>query len=341
MDKKIIIPGWQSWTPTKKPFIRRQGDFSPHGIDSWKLEPSENLKKPVKGWCSWSAFGQNISEKKISDNAEKLKEGYVLIDDGWTLQGDWKDTNPKKFPNGMKFLATKIKSLGLKPGLHLAPFIADPKSKLAKTHPDYFVKVGRKNIEGFNLFPFKVPFVRLRYVLDMEKPEVYKYIQGCVENIVENWGFELLKLDFLYAIYFNPKYKDPVIPDQILKNFLNLIKKKYPKVYTIGCGCPLGPAAGLVDAMRISNDITSPQLNGLWPINKIINSQKLRQLENNLSSRKGFEKIWNIDPDVFIQGKETGFSQKQIQKLCKLIKSSKGLFFLGDDLTKVDPNTYF
>jgi len=287
--------------------------------------------------CLWIQYFR----KKIIDNAKRLKDGYVLIDDGWTKHGDWETQYTNKFPGGMKYLAKEIKSLGFKPGLWIAPFFVNPKSFLAHEHEDWLIKDKHKYIEGFNVLPFTLPFVRFRYVLDPENPKVMRYIKDCIINIVENWGFELLKLDFLYTIYFNPRYKDTKIPDQILREFLTFIKKRYPSVYTIGCGCPLGPAAGLVDAMRISGDITTPQLNNIWPINKIVNSQKLKLLENNLQYRTGFEKVWNIDPDVFIAGKETGFSQKQAQKLYQLIKSTQGLFFLGDNLTKTKPKNYF
>jgi alpha-galactosidase len=340
--KKLIISGWQSWTPCKIQSLQisRPCDFSPQKVKSWNLVPASRLKKPVKGWCSWYAYGFNISEKKIIDNAICLKklwpgeDKYVLIDGGWTKDGDWENADTVKFPKGMKYMATQIKKIGLRPGIWISPFLADPNSEIVNKHPEYFIKKDGQFINGFNLFPFQFPFINQKYILDLEKPEVLAYLRECIHKIIVDWGYELLKLDFLYAIYFNPKYKTPDIPDQILTDFLTYIKRTYPNIYTIGCGCPLGPAAGLTDAMRISNDITTPQLDNLWPINSIVNSQKLHQLEQNLKYRKDFSKIWNIDPDVFVGRKSSGLSNNQIKKLYSLIENSKGLFFLGDDLTK-------
>jgi alpha-galactosidase len=344
----IKLKGWQSWTPCIKQLFqfRRPCDYSPQGISTWNLITTTSLKKPTKGWCSWYAYGFNISERKILDNALKLKSfwpdenKYVLIDGGWTIDGDWESSDPNKFPHGMKFMSDEIARLNLKPGIWISPFLADPNSDLVQKHPDYFIKQNDKFVNGFRLFPFPIPFVSQKYILDLEKPETLAYLEACLHKIIVDWKYKLIKLDFLYAIYFNPKYKnDTTTPDRFLREFLSYIKRTYPGVYTIGCGCPLGPAAGLVDAMRISNDIISPQLDNIWPLNSIINSQKLSQLENNLKYRKNFSKIWNIDPDVFVARESTGFSKSQTKKLYSLIKDAKGLFFLGDDLTK-NPVTF-
>lgn len=342
MTDIISIKGWQSWSPCKKTLFKIPNYFySPHKTHEWELNPTLRPKKPIKGWCSWYAFGSDINEDKILTNAKELtkyfpedNKKYVIIDDGWAKIGDWDTSDADKFPNGMKSVADKIKSLGLKPGLWIAPFWADPRSNLAKNHPEYFVRDGNSFAEGFPLTSFKIPYFNFRLILDLENPNANRMIKNHIKNIIENWGYELLKLDFLYTPYFNPKYKDTKIPDKILVDFLSFIKKNYPDVYTIGCGCPLGPAAGLTDAMRVSSDIINPKLDNFWPINAIFNKSRIRQLENNLEERKGFSKIWNVDPDVFVSRKSTGLSKKDIKGLYKLDITANGLFILGDDLTK-------
>ncbi|OGG19448.1 hypothetical protein A3J20_06740 [Candidatus Gottesmanbacteria bacterium RIFCSPLOWO2_02_FULL_42_29] len=61
---------------------------------------------------------------------------------------------------------------------------------------------------------------------------------------------------------------------------------------------------------------------------------RFRQLEDNLRVRREANRIWNIDPDVLVERKATGFSTRQTEKLRTLIENSGGLYFLGDDLTK-------
>lgn len=343
MSKKIIIPGWQSWSPIQPKWyeFKRQCDYSPHGINKWKIKPCSKIKKPISGWCSWYAYGKNINEEKILRNSEAFskykvanKEKYIIIDDGWTKWGDWKTYHKSRFSKGMKHISLKIKELDLKPGLWIAPFLVDKNSQYAQINSDCLVKNKMGLVDGFRMLPFNIPYFFNKAILDLEKPKVFKLVATCLTNIIENWGFELLKLDFLYSIYFNPRYKTPVVPDQILKELLSFIRKAYPHVYTIGCGCPLGPAAGLVDSMRISADIINPSLDNLWPINVIVNNERLNLLEINLNLRSETKKIWNIDPDVFVSRRSTGLSQSRVDRLKMLINKSKGNMIFGDDLTK-------
>lgn len=349
MDNKIYIQGWQSWTSCKRNWFipKRQCDYSPQNINGWLLNPSKLLKNTITGWCSWYAFGKNITEAKVLENAQKFakypiktKDKYILIDDGWAHWGDWNTPMDFRFPKGIKNTANEIKKMDLKPGIWIAPFLVDKNSRLATTHTNYLVRNSFGLVNGFRTLPFNLPFFAFKPMLDLEKPKVLKYIRDCISNIVENWGFELIKLDFLYAIYFNPKYKTTQIPDQILIEILTFIRKTYPEVYTIGCGCPLGPAAGLVDAMRISADTINPYLDNIWPLNRIINSSRLKALGENIKSRKNFNKIWNIDPDVFVSRKSTGLTDEQLKKLKTIITTSKGLTFLGDDLRKIEVEPY-
>ena len=89
---------------------------------------------PPSGWCSWYFYYQEIDENEIKQNAKWIADNlkdfgaeYVQIDDGWQGTGhglgenrDW-TTIDKRFPGGMQALAVYIKSLGLKPGIWLAP----------------------------------------------------------------------------------------------------------------------------------------------------------------------------------------------------------------------------
>ncbi len=85
---------------------------------------------PPMGWNTWNTFGKNINEELILSTAETLvKEGYlsagynyVIIDDAWSLRERDKNGNlvpdSEKFPHGIKFLADKLHSMGLKIGIY-------------------------------------------------------------------------------------------------------------------------------------------------------------------------------------------------------------------------------
>jgi alpha-galactosidase len=341
----IRLSGWQSWSKCgSSPLIKLLANrFSPFGNDTDTAVADNQIfhKPPVTGWCSWYAFGWNISEEKILTQAkwivghrEEAPLEHVLIDDGWACWGDWLSPARAKFPCGMKSVAQEIKNLGLRPGLWLAPFLVHPKSVLAKQHPEYLAKDKKeKFVDGLAFHRLFSPIKR--WILDIQKQEARAYVEKVLKVVIEEWGFELLKLDFLYAQHFNPEYDSSQMPDSLLGEFLDSIKNMYPQIYTIACGCPLKPAIGKVEAMRISADIIIPQLRNIPFINHWLHSQRLCQLKINLEQRFSTRVFWNLDPDVFVCDKSTGLTKKQVYELLRLIKKAQGLKFLGDDLTKL------
>lgn len=79
-----------------------------------------------------------------------------------------------------------------------------------------------------------------------------------LDQLVQDYRVDLLKLDFLYQPYFAPHLKDDALPHQTLVELFTYLRTQYPNLYTIACGCPFSPALGLVDAIRISKDTTFP-----------------------------------------------------------------------------------
>ena len=100
----------------------------------------------VNGWCSWFYTYGDVTEEEVVRNAEfvsrNLKQhglDYIQIDEGYQrYHGDWEGN--EKFPHGMKWLAEKIKSYGLKPGLWLAPYVISEPTEVFQKHPDWLLK---------------------------------------------------------------------------------------------------------------------------------------------------------------------------------------------------------
>ena len=297
-------------------------------------------KTPAIGWCSWYAFGHSINQDNIVSQAKWFKEHseipieYILIDEGWTSWGDWEKHNIAKFPNGMKNLADSIKKLGLKPGIWIAPFLIERKSDLFEKHPDWFVKKNGKLVNGANWTPFD-KFYLERFILNIKKDEVRRYIFKCVDELLDKNRFDLVKLDFLYSIYFIPG----VTPNEaggFIRQLLNYISKKYPYVYTIACGSPLLPVIGATDSLRIGPDTISPYLDGVPLISNLFHELRVDRVISNINRRSWTKDFWNIDPDVFVCRKSLGISDKKLLKLQIAFKNLKGNLFLGDDMTKLD-----
>jgi alpha-galactosidase len=107
---------------------------------------------PPSGWCSWYYYYQEINEEEVKRNAKWIAENlkdfgahYVQIDDGWQGVGrglgenrDW-TTIDKRFSGGMDKLAAHIKSLGLTPGLWLAPH-GQSNISVVDNHPNVFLR---------------------------------------------------------------------------------------------------------------------------------------------------------------------------------------------------------
>jgi len=346
----IVDLGWQSWSPCPSARIHIPlRNYAPHPYHPLLYAPvaipKRRMKKPVTGWCTWQAYGTHIDEEKILSHADFITEHrlpltYILIDDGWTTWGNWLTPDRDTFPHGMRWLAQRLTHMGLRPGLWIAPFLVDPDASLARRYPAWLVRDSSGNpVDGRKITPFDRNMPYRKWILDLARRDVREYLFHCIHTIVHTWGFQFLKLDFLYAQHFHPTYRASAIPDRLLKNFLSRIKTRYPSVHIAACGCPLAPAVGVVDSMRISEDIINPQLRGTWPLNSIIHTRRLRQLMQNLRVRKWTNRYWLLDPDALVTNPLFGFSREQIRSLRDTIRTANGLMFLGDNLLRLERKT--
>lgn len=89
-----------------------------------RLREDKHFPKSAKnlGWCSWNAFYEDLSTGKILALFERLDAcgvlpKLVIIDGGWQQINDRKmvgfDTDPAKFPEGLKSLITHLKEIGV------------------------------------------------------------------------------------------------------------------------------------------------------------------------------------------------------------------------------------
>ena len=81
--KKLLDSGWQSWSTGydvknigRVPIFLHPPKPIPVNI-SLVGTSTPKLKKPIKGWCSYYAFGTNINETKILNQIEVLKKNNL------------------------------------------------------------------------------------------------------------------------------------------------------------------------------------------------------------------------------------------------------------------------
>lgn len=290
--------------------------------------------KPMTGYTSWYHHYQNISEDILLENLESISSlnkdiDIFQIDDGYqTAVGDWLSIDKNKFPNGMKIIADKTKEKGMIPGIWLAPFACEINSEITRQHPDWILKnndgsfvTGGSNWGGF-------------YALDFCNVEVQKYLEKVFNEIINVWGFEMVKLDFLYATCIVPR--EGKTRGQIMCEAMDFLRKCVGNKLILGCGVPLGAAFGKVDFCRIGCDI-GLDWNDKWYMRFLHRERVSTQnaLINTIGRRHLDGRAFLNDPDVFLLRDENiMLTDEQKQTLALLNHLFGSLLFTSDDVKK-------
>ncbi len=261
------------------------------------------VKKPkidhLAGYTSWYNYFQKIDQNIIYrdlDAMDVLKDkcNIFQIDDGYeTFVGDWLDPNPAKFPDGMKAVADRIHDKGYMAGIWIAPFSVQIKSRTFKEHPDWVVRDEKgKPIIGCVGWGGA-------YTLDIYNPEVREYIKHFFDVILNDWGYDMVKLDFLYSECMFPRNNKT--RGTIMCEAMEFLRECCGNKLILGCGVPLGAAFGLVDACRISCDVDLAYkgkfYNKLHVNNEIPSAQNA--MNNSIFRRQLNGRVFTNDPDVF------------------------------------------
>ena len=205
-------------------------------------------------WCSWYSLYHAIDEDILIDTLNKLGDlpfDVFQLDDGWQISvGDWQAN--EKFPSGMAFIAEQIKSTGRKAGLWLAPLLAVPSSSIFKEHQDWLLKD-----ESGNLVSAGLNFGEPVYALDTTHPETLIFLADTMKQ-VRAWGYDYLKLDFLYAGALPGKRHIDMPREAAYRHGLKVLREAMGRdAFFLACGAPIIPSIGLCDAMRIGPDVAN------------------------------------------------------------------------------------
>lgn len=303
-------------------------------FDAMNIKPLTDRK--IKGYTSWYNYYQNISEDIILRDLEAIGKRSDLvntfqIDDGYqTAVGDWLSIDKKKFPNGMKPVADKIHEKGLKAGIWLAPFGAQRGSKVAAEHPDWLVKnkKGKPIIVGANWGGF--------YPLDIDNQQARDYIKGVFDVVLNQWGFDLVKLDFLYATAVVPMHNKT--RGQLAYESIDFLRECVGDKQILGCGVQQMPCFGKVEYMRIGADMSLGWKHSL--IRKNMHREDVstpNAIHNSVYRRCLNKRAFLCDPDVFLLRKTNiHFTPQQQRVLAKFIKLFGEVLFVSDNVDDYD-----
>jgi alpha-galactosidase len=300
------------------------------------------------GWCSWYYYFTRVRETDVVDNLETLRRlrtrvrcDYVQVDDGYQRAiGDWLEPNAK-FPHGMRWLAQRIRAAGFDAGIWLAPFLARPESRLMQARPEWFVRTANGSLRWGCWNP-TWSLGRPAYVLDTTRDDVLAWLRALARTIVQQWGYRILKLDFLYAAALPGVRADrSATRAESLRRGLEAIREGAgPDAFLLGCGCPLGPAIGIVDGMRIGADVAPFWDNWIsrGPNRRRHGVATEHALRNILTRAFMHRRLWLNDPDcLMVRAAETDLTPDEVRTLATAIALTDGMFVLSDRLEALPP----
>lgn len=275
------------------------------------------------GWCSWYYYYQHISEDSIIQNmnfaATHLKHAgmkYIQIDDGYQqFAGDW-DTNTK-FPHGHKWLVEQIHAKGFQAGLWVAPFAVAENSSVFREHQDWLLRDDRDSLKQFSANDWWGGRI---YSLDPSNHDVQSWLENLFYTITQWWGYDYVKIDFLYFAGEGGKYHLPVTSAQAYQMGLQAIRRRVGlDKFILGCGAPLGSSVGYVDGMRIGTDVYAD-----WPgITPGVNAAAERSFYHN--------NVWYNDPDCLLVREPLTLDQARVW--AAVVALSGQMNMMSDKLT--------
>lgn len=217
----------------------------------------DGIVKAPTIWCSWYHYFSNVTEADMIENIDAIDRldlpvDVVQLDDGYqTAHGDWL-TLTDRF-DSLERIAERIAATGRRAGIWVAPFLVFPDSELAANHPDWLVGGATDPIHaGHN-------WNRDLYALDTTHPGAMEWLVE-VFSTMHRWGYDFFKIDFVYAAAMAGARYEDTSPIAAYRSGVRTIRSAIGDSYLLGCGAPILPSVGLVDAMRVSPDTGSQYL---------------------------------------------------------------------------------
>ncbi len=292
---------------------------------------------PLVGYTSWYRHFGDISEEKLQVDYHGLisqLDGFdtsgmcrlFQIDDGYCKVGDWLEVDERKFPRGLSPLARAIERAGIVPGLWAAPFVCEVDSRLAAEHPSWILRdeTGAQVRAGSQWSG--------SLALDTRNPEVRSYVLEVLQTMTREWGFKLLKLDFLYAACLVEH--DGMNRGELMVDAVDLLRRGMGEdCLLLACGVPLASVFGRAEYCRIGCDV------GLdWndkPFMRVPNRERV-STKNSLANTRGRAPLdgraFGCDPDVFFLRDDVKLTTGQQDELLRAAAEFGSVFLTSDNM---------
>jgi alpha-galactosidase len=274
-------------------------------------------------WCSWYHYFENVTEADVDENlaaivTNALPVDVLQIDDGWEAEiGDWLDLSDR-FAS-LEALTKRISGAGLRSGIWVAPFLAGARSKVAREHPEWLipgVSAGHNWDQDL-------------YALDVTHPGAAAYLRESF-GMLRSIGFDYFKIDFIYAGALDGPRHSGASPLEAYREGVGAVRDAIgPDSYLLGCGAPILPSVGLVDAMRVSAD-TAP-LYEPWYGDPALPGQ-LGAALSTIGRAWQHGRFWVNDPDCLIVRPEV----ERREEWASVVETYGGLRASSDRIADLD-----
>jgi alpha-galactosidase len=280
-------------------------------------------------WCSWYRYFTEVTEADIGENvaaigARELPVDVIQIDDGYqTDPGDWTSLSSRF--HSLPALVDRIRAAGRRAGIWTAPFLVGARSHVAAEHPDWIVRT-----EGGAPAPVLPNWGQETHPLDVTHPVVREHLASVFEWFA-GIGIDFFKLDFLFAAALDGVRHDPSLTScQAYRQALAGVRAAVGSgAYLLGCGAPLLPSVGLVDAMRIGADTSRA-----WePAGGDMSMPGGAAAELSVRGRSyQHGRYWVNDPDCLLLGPDV----EQRERRAAMAREHGGLRGLSDRVADLD-----
>jgi alpha-galactosidase len=245
-------------------------------------------------WCSWYHYYTRVSERDMLENLDAMDKlevpvDVVQLDDGYQVEiGDWLELSGRF--TSLPDLLARIRERGRRAGIWTAPFLVGSKSQLAAQHPDWLVGGVDAPVSGGHNWDQQL------FALDVTHPGAAAYLREVFTTFRE-WGIDFFKIDFIYAGALDGRRREDIPALQAYRAGVELIRDAIGSSYLLGCGAPILPSVGLVDAMRVG-----PDVGPVWePVSGDLSQPSIRAAMMT-SAARAFQhgRFWVNDPDCLV-----------------------------------------